>query len=325
MQQSRSGTIVATLALLVGAGFPACSKRQDPNSGELIQKQAQPAPIPHTTASSEQAPPSNSGNSRKPSLKDKGKQLWDATKGKVEDLKEAAHAKEVELAERMGNKVGIGDEIKRVVALTDEELAQYGRNIAYQMDSTYTIVGLEDPRARRLSALVSPHGNEDGLTLSVKLYDSPTINAFALPDGSIRFFTGLVESLTDDQLRAVFGHEVGHVARGHAKDRMRMALLAKAGGKLLLGEKPGIGDEILVLLGRAYVNAAYSRHNEIQADEYAHGFMVRHRYPEHALIEVFEKFEELERKHGRGIFTMFASHPPAKDRIEQAKDLVDKD
>jgi len=56
------------------------------------------------------------------------------------------------------------------------------------------------------------------------VFDSPQINAFALPGGKIGVYTGLI-SLTENQnqnqnqnqLAAVIGHEVGHVIAEHGK------------------------------------------------------------------------------------------------------------
>ncbi|MBL4631178.1 MAG: M48 family metalloprotease, partial [Paraglaciecola sp.] len=53
------------------------------------------------------------------------------------------------------------------------------------------------------------------------VFDSPQINAFALPGGKIGVYTGLI-NLTENQhqLAAVIGHEVGHVIAEHGNERM---------------------------------------------------------------------------------------------------------
>ncbi len=47
--------------------------------------------------------------------------------------------------------------------------------------------------------------------------DMPDVNAFAVPDGYIFVYRGLLAYLeSEDQLAAVIGHEIGHVVAHHA-------------------------------------------------------------------------------------------------------------
>ncbi|MXZ43783.1 MAG: M48 family metalloprotease, partial [Gammaproteobacteria bacterium] len=61
--------------------------------------------------------------------------------------------------------------------------------------------------------------------------DVPTINAFATGDAYIYVHRGLITYLSsEDQLAAVIGHEIGHVARRHhAKRRSARVLTGGAG------------------------------------------------------------------------------------------------
>lgn len=55
----------------------------------------------------------------------------------------------------------------------------------------------------------------------VVVFDSPQVNAFALPGGHIGVYTGLMKvARTSDQLAAVIGHEVGHVLANHSNERL---------------------------------------------------------------------------------------------------------
>jgi putative metalloprotease len=82
-------------------------------------------------------------------------------------------------------------------------------------DCAQTVLAPTHPLSKRVSALVSPHRAELGIPLSVKIYDSPEKNAVSSPDGSIRFYRGILERLTDDEIRALFGHELGHIVMAH--------------------------------------------------------------------------------------------------------------
>jgi len=51
-----------------------------------------------------------------------------------------------------------------------------------------------------------------------------------MSNGCIRVYSGLMDMMTDSELRGVIGHEMGHVALGHSKKAMqqRMRYLPRA-------------------------------------------------------------------------------------------------
>jgi predicted Zn-dependent protease len=65
----------------------------------------------------------------------------------------------------------------------------------------------------------------------VVVFESPEVNAFALPGGKIGVYTGILKVTTDPaQLAAVLGHEVGHVWARHSNERLsEQGLVAMAG------------------------------------------------------------------------------------------------
>lgn len=66
--------------------------------------------------------------------------------------------------------------------------------------------------------------------LQFKVLNSDKLNAFALPNGSLYITKSLLESLrSDDQVAAVFAHEIGHVVLRHAAKDLA-ARLSREGG-----------------------------------------------------------------------------------------------
>jgi predicted Zn-dependent protease len=108
------------------------------------------------------------------------------------------------------------------------------------------------------------------------LLDMPEPNAFALPGGFIYVSRGLLAYLnSEDELAAVVGHEIGHVAaRHHVKQALADAPLAPLriatglGGALASVVAPRIGSTIAATgqLTSALVHAPYSREQESEAD-----------------------------------------------------------
>jgi predicted Zn-dependent protease len=59
------------------------------------------------------------------------------------------------------------------------------------------------------------------------VFDSPTVNAFALPGGYVYVTRGLVAlSNSEAELAGVIGHEIGHVTAGHSVDRQTRGAVA---------------------------------------------------------------------------------------------------
>ncbi len=60
--------------------------------------------------------------------------------------------------------------------------------------------------------------------MNYKVYMAKDVNAFAMANGCIRVYSGLMDMMTDNEVEAVLGHEMGHVALGHVKKGMQVAL-----------------------------------------------------------------------------------------------------
>jgi predicted Zn-dependent protease len=106
------------------------------------------------------------------------------------------------------------------------------------------------------------------------VFDSPQINAFALPGGKIGVYTGLIE-LTENphQLAAVIGHEVGHVIAEHGNERMSSSALIGMGmevtNQLLEANKIASSNMIMAGLGlgmQVGVQLPFGRTHESEAD-----------------------------------------------------------
>ena len=102
------------------------------------------------------------------------------------------------------------------------------------------------------------------------VFDDPDANAFALPGGEIGVNTGLLAiAVTDDQLAAVIGHEVGHVVAHHAAERMSQETAAQIGLGVAQGAL-GSRGQALASLGSAGAQVGfllpYSRKHELEAD-----------------------------------------------------------
>ena len=101
---------------------------------------------------------------------------------------------------------------------SDEDAANLAREAVNKMDKENPVADAKDPYTTRLNKVFGKHANEAGLTLNFKVYKKKEVNAFACADGSVRVFSGLMDIMDNNELLAVIGHEIGHVAN-HDTDR----------------------------------------------------------------------------------------------------------
>lgn len=100
-------------------------------------------------------------------------------------------------------------------------------------------------------------------------------NAFALPDGTIVFTDAMVElAENDDELLAVFAHEIGHVEQRHAARRVIQSAMLTFLAVALTGDMSGT-SELFLGIPVLLTELAYSREFEREADRYAFALLQR--------------------------------------------------
>ncbi len=103
----------------------------------------------------------------------------------------------------------------------------------------------------------------------VVVFDSQSINAFAMPGGHIGVFTGILAvAENQDQLAAIIGHEVAHVTEHHALERTNREAttqLGVMGATLALGGGEGTAD-LLQKGAQLGLSLPYGRKQESGAD-----------------------------------------------------------
>ena len=138
-------------------------------------------------------------------------------------------------------------------------------------------------------------------------------NAFALPSGIVVLTDELAQlANSDDELRGVFAHEVGHLVNRHA---MRMLAQSSAAALLLMGV---FGDasgatSLAAATPTVLVDAAYSRDFEREADAFAFAWMTRHGVDPAKLANLLER---LAHGHDEKEAGFLASHPDLRERMQ---------
>jgi putative metalloprotease len=217
----------------------------------------------------------------------------------------------------LGGALGAATDAAKAASLTDDEVRKYASQMAVYSDKQAKIAPADSPYGKRLTALAVPE--DAGLRLNYKCYMTKEVNAFAMADGTIRLYSGLMDMMTDDELRYVIGHEMGHVKSGHTKKRMQTALATSAAqkGVAASGTKAAmLADSQLGDLMVQVVRAQHSQGNEREADDYSMQFMSRRKYDRKACVTALEKLVKLS---GGGGASWVSTHPSPKERADRMR------
>lgn len=178
---------------------------------------------------------------------------------------------------------------------------------ALQRLATRTVSGLDDPP-----------------DFSVRVYDMPMTNAFALPGGRIVLTGPLIRNArSPDEVAGVLAHELGHVALRHPEAQ----LVRVFGLQLLLSIASGGSADTLGSLAGLLAILRYTRSAEQEADDYAQDTLEKARIDPLALRRFLESVRKSEPGDDAGMLatigSIFATHPGIEERIERMRPLPD--
>jgi len=217
----------------------------------------------------------------------------------------------------------------QALAFSNEDAKKLSKESVEWMDKHNPITDSKSPYTKRLNRLFGKHKSEDGLELNYKVYHVIDINAFACADGSVRVFSSLMDLMTDDELLAIIGHEIGHVKNEDTKDAIKSAYMraaAQDAAGAASGAVRALSDTELGEMANAMLEAKHSKKQESQADEYAYNFMKKHGYDVVAVYTAFKKMALLSGGDTQSKFQkMMSSHPDSEKRAEAAKKRAIKD
>jgi putative metalloprotease len=215
------------------------------------------------------------------------------------------------------------------LTFSDADAALIASKAAKKLDSTNVVAGPKDGYTLRLNRIFGKHSSENGLALNYKVYLTKDINAFAMADGTVRVFSGLMDIMDDNQLLAVIGHEIGHVANHDSRDAVKAAYRKEAIIGAVSSQSPKVAavtDSQLGQIGNALLDSRYSRKQETDADTYSYDFMKRNGYNVNAVEAAFNILAQMSQGNGADIISqMMSSHPDPSVRAERAKARAEAD
>lgn len=166
----------------------------------------------------------------------------------------------------------------------------------------------------------------------IRVFDMAQVNAVALPTGEIYLSSALRDKYiageaSADEVAAVIGHEIGHVALGHVQRRVetgraQMAMLALIGfivGRALFG-----WWALLAALGLGMINGRSAQRDEFEADAFAAQIMMRTGRDPAAAISMLRKVERWGGTPPDQPIPLrwMLTHPPIAERVAYLEQVI---
>ena len=213
----------------------------------------------------------------------------------------------------LGKALQAGKDVVSAVTLSDADIANMSKEYMVWMDAHNPLTKPDTEYGKRLEKLTG-HIKE--------------VDAFACGDGSVRICAGLMDVMTDEEVMAVVGHEIGHVVHTDSKDAMKNAYLRSAVKNAAGASSDKVAkltDSELGAMAEALAGAQYSQKQESEADDYGVEFCVKNGIDPYAMANALSKLAELAKDAPKASYAqrMFSSHPDTQKRIERTKAKAD--
>jgi predicted Zn-dependent protease len=217
-------------------------------------------------------------------------------------------------------------------APSDDALMQMSAQ-AWQETKAQTPISRDATANRRLQAVgsrIAPASGLQGLDWEFVVFEGEEKNAWVLPNGKVGFYKGLIDFVeNDDQIAAVLGHEVGHVAARHAALRAGQQTATAVGlqvGGAVVGSTANLSSQALEMVMAAAGAGAqvgillpFSRNNELEADKLGVDYMNTARYDVRQAVRLWERMGQASTQRPT---EWMSTHPNPETRIQELRAYI---
>lgn len=214
----------------------------------------------------------------------------------------------------------LGMESLQVMTLGDSDIKTLSDKSCAQMDAQSKVAPQNSAYSQRLDKIANVLGRDlNGTTINYKVYLTSDVNAWAMANGCVRVYSGLMDIMTDNEIEGVLGHELGHVALGHTKKAMQVAYAAQiardAASASGIAAVTALSKSELGDLAEKVVNSQFSQSQEKAADNYSFDFLVKKNINPLGLATAFDKL-------GGGNASILSSHPSSSERAQNIRNKI---
>lgn len=208
-----------------------------------------------------------------------------------------------------------GKDAVKAITLSDKDVLAISSKSTDFLDKKNRLAPPDNKYLIRLNRIISQKFQDGDVAFNYGVYMSPEVNAFAMADGSIRIYGGLMDMLTDGELRFVIGHEMGHVMKRHIREKIRLAYAASAVRKGVASQNNAAGEIARSVFGgfaESLINAQFSQLEEKEADDYGLLFLKKKDFEPRDAVSALKKLAGLGKGH-----SFLSSHPDPDKRAER--------
>jgi len=165
------------------------------------------------------------------------------------------------------------------------------------------------------------------IPFTIKLLDSPDVNAFALPGGFLYVNSALVLAADNEaEIAGVMAHEIAHVTARHGVEQASKGTLLQylSIPLIFVGGPVGMIVQNAAGLLVPMTFLKFSRGAEEEADRLGLQYMWAAGYDPTAMLSFFEKLKAKEKKEPGTLAKVFSTHPTTTTRIGKARGLLER-
>ena len=195
--------------------------------------------------------------------------------------------------------------------LSDNDVKALSQKSCAQMDAQSKIAPAKSAYTKRLNKIAKALGNNiNGTPVNYKVYITKDVNAWAMANGCVRVYSGLMDMMTDNEIQGVLGHSKKAIQVAYATEIARDAAAASGNKTVASLSKSSLGA-----LAEAVINAQFSQSQEQDADNFSFDYLVKKKINPAGLATAFDKL-------GGGDASILSSHPSSAKRAENIRNKL---
>ena len=210
---------------------------------------------------------------------------------------------------------------KAVKEIDEPEEIAIGRDVASRLLGAARLVS--DPRLQRyvnhVGRWLAAQTERPDLPWQFGVLDSPNVNAFAVPGGTIFITRGLLDRMRSEaELAGVLGHEIVHVLRKHHLKAIQKGAQTSLAGDAMsaaLRDRAGPARDKLIAFGTEMYSRGLDKSDELEADRLGIVIAARAGYDAYGLPSVLQTLQAMSAQDS-AVALMFKTHPAPGERLD---------
>jgi beta-barrel assembly-enhancing protease len=180
---------------------------------------------------------------------------------------------------------------------------------------------VNDSITQKLDKLLNPLCKENDIerdSIKVHIIKKDEVNAFALPDGHLVVYSGLINASKNEQaLIGVLGHEIAHIENNHVMKKLSKEI----GLSVLLSLTTGNGNaEVIRSVFKTLSSSAYDRSLEKEADLSSVEYMLNAKINPAPFADFLYQLSFENTLEGK--LTWINSHPESEERAKYVLEYI---